>query len=245
MQERRLIVNADDFGISPGVNRGIIEAHVRGIVTSTSAMTRWPAATEAAELARQHRRLGVGLHVDLGEWTYRNGRWRPVYEVVPLDDAKAVEDEARRQLDRLRALFGREPDHLDSHQHAHRDEPARSVLRKIARKLGVPLRHFSPIAYRGEFYGQSDRGESFPELVGVDALLRILDDIPTGATELSCHPGYAAGLQSIYRRERELELKTLCDARVREFIARSDLRLCSMRQLSASAFTARRRATRR
>lgn len=245
MQVRRLIVNADDFGISPGVNRGIIEAHVRGIVTSASAMTRWPAATQAAELARQHRRLGVGLHVDLGEWTYRNGRWRPVYEVVAVDDAKAVEDEVRRQLDRFRALFGREPDHLDSHQHAHRDEPARSVLRKIARKLRVPLRHFCPIAYRGEFYGQSDHGDSFPELVGVEALLRILGDLPTGATELSCHPGYADGLQSMYRREREIEIQTLCDRRVREFIVRSDLCLCSMCQLPASFLTARRRATRR
>ena len=245
MQARRLIVNADDFGISPGVNRGIIEAHARGIVTSASAMTRWPAATQAAELARQHRRLGVGLHVDLGEWTYRNGRWRPVYEVIRLDDVKSVEDEVRRQLDRFRALFGREPDHLDSHQHAHRDEPARSVLRKIARKLGVPLRHFSSIAYRGEFYGQSDQGESFPELVGVDALLRILGDLSAGATELGCHPGDVGDLKSMYRREREIELKTLCDPRVREFVVRSGLRLCSFHELPVSLITAPHRATRR
>ena len=49
---RRLIVNADDFGQSPGVNRGIIEAHQHGIVTSASLMVSWPAAAEAAAYGR-------------------------------------------------------------------------------------------------------------------------------------------------------------------------------------------------
>lgn len=57
-QSRFLIVNADDFGQSPGVNRGIIEAHEHGIVTSASLMVRWPAATEAAAYGRQSRRCG-------------------------------------------------------------------------------------------------------------------------------------------------------------------------------------------
>ena len=56
-----LIVNADDFGQSPGVNRGIIEAHEHGIVTSASLMVRWPAAASAAAYAREHARLGLGL----------------------------------------------------------------------------------------------------------------------------------------------------------------------------------------
>jgi predicted glycoside hydrolase/deacetylase ChbG (UPF0249 family) len=63
-----LIVNADDFGQSPGINRGIIEAHEQGIVTSASLMTRWLAAGEAALYAKQFPKLSVGLHLDLGEW---------------------------------------------------------------------------------------------------------------------------------------------------------------------------------
>ena len=245
MELRQLIINADDFGISAGVNRGIIEAHVHGVVTSASAMTRWPAASEAAELARTHPNLGMGLHVDLGEWIYRDGRWQALYEVVRADDADTVEREVRRQLDDFRELFGRDPDHLDSHQHAHRDEPARSVLLRIAREIGVPLRHFSPIEYRGEFYGQSDEGESFPDLIGVDALMRILGDLPAGATELGCHPGYSDGLHSMYASERQIELQTLCDPRVREFLDRTGVRLCSAREASVALFTAPRRATRR
>ena len=87
---RVLIVNADDLGLSPGVNAGIIEAHLRGIVTSASLMVRQPAAREAARLARAHPGLSVGLHLDLCEWQYRDGVWQLEYEVVALQDEVAV-----------------------------------------------------------------------------------------------------------------------------------------------------------
>src|SRR6266446_1898300 len=101
---RRLIVNADDFGQSPGVNRGIIAAHERGIVTSASLMVRWPAAAAAAAYASTHPELSVGLHVDLRELIYRDGSWAVVYEVVPVDDRAAVAEEVGRQLDAFRRL---------------------------------------------------------------------------------------------------------------------------------------------
>ena len=63
--KRFLIVNADDFGQSHGINEGIIAAHEKGIVTSASLMVRYPAASEAASYAQKNPRLSVGLHVDL------------------------------------------------------------------------------------------------------------------------------------------------------------------------------------
>jgi chitin disaccharide deacetylase len=62
---RRLIVNADDFGRSREINEAVIEAHGSGILTTASLMVNEPAAAEAAELARQHSTLGVGLHLVL------------------------------------------------------------------------------------------------------------------------------------------------------------------------------------
>jgi predicted glycoside hydrolase/deacetylase ChbG (UPF0249 family) len=59
---RYLVVNADDFGSCSGVNRGIAEAHARGIVTSTSLMVGRPASEEAALVARAFPALSVGLH---------------------------------------------------------------------------------------------------------------------------------------------------------------------------------------
>src|SRR5262245_44565211 len=79
---RYLIVNADDFVQSEGINRGIIDAFENGIVTSVSLMARWRAAASAAAYARAHPNLSVGLHVDLGEWVYREGEWQLLYEVV-------------------------------------------------------------------------------------------------------------------------------------------------------------------
>src|SRR5579884_523282 len=102
--KKHLIVNADDFGLSAGVNRGIIEAHEHGIVTSASLMVRWPATTEAAAYSRDHPDLSLGLHVDLSEWAYRHETWVPLYQVVPTDDITAVADEVLRQLTTFRAL---------------------------------------------------------------------------------------------------------------------------------------------
>src|SRR5215211_263293 len=81
---RMLVVNADDLGMSAGVNRGIFEAHERGIVTSASLMVRWPGVREAAAYAKAHPRLGVGLHLDFAEWSIRDEQWVPLYEVVDL-----------------------------------------------------------------------------------------------------------------------------------------------------------------
>jgi len=225
--ERCLIVNADDFGLSPGVNRGIIEAHVHGIVTSASAMTRWPAADEAAELARAHPRLRIGLHIDLGEWAYRKGKWQTVYRVVSLRDASAIRKEIRRQLQNFRKLFGRDPDHLDSHQHVHREEPVRGIVLEYSRRLGVPLRHFSQVQYFGGFYGQDAAGRPFPRLIGPAALVRMTEKLKPGVTELCCHPGTGDDLPTMYRRERQRELATLCDPRVKRAIRESRARLRS------------------
>src|SRR5256885_12609497 len=62
---RYLIVNGDDFGASRGINRGILEAHQRGILSSTSLMVNRAASEEAALMGRSVPDLSVGLHVDL------------------------------------------------------------------------------------------------------------------------------------------------------------------------------------
>jgi chitin disaccharide deacetylase len=224
---RYLIVNADDFGQSPGINRGVARAHEEGIVTSASLMVRWPAAVEAAAYGRSHSELSLGLHVDLGEWALRDGEWWPLYE-VSAEDAGAVSEEVNRQLAGFRRLVGADPTHLDSHQHAHRREPVTSVLLELARGLGVPLRDFSPrVRYSGDFYGQGFDGQLLPELIGAEGLIELLRSLPPGVTELGCHPGELGDLESGYLEERPREVETLCDRRVRAVLEAEGIELRS------------------
>ena len=229
--DRVLIVNADDFGQSTGVNRGVIHAHERGIVTSATLMVRWPAAEDAAAYAREDPDFTVGLHLDLGEWEYVDGNWRARYEVVDTDDPVAVEGEVDAQVEAFRRLVGRDPTHLDSHQHVHRQEPVRSALRRAGERLGVPVRQLGGrVIYRGDFYGQDGRGWPVPHAITVEALLGLLESLPEGITELGCHPGEVDGLASTYRAERPVEVATLCDPRVADAIERLGIRLCSFTQ---------------
>ena len=232
--EPLLIVNADDFGQSHGINRGIVRAHERGIVTSTSLMVRWPDAAEAAAYARSHPRLSVGLHVDLGEWRHDGGDWQPIYTVVDCRDRTAVIAEVQRQFEVFRQLVGRDPTHLDSHQHVHRDEPVRSAMQRLAARLGVPLRHYTAhVAYCGSFYGQTGTGQPLPDALTVQTFLLILKRLSAGATEVGCHPAEALdGLTTMYRNERLLETQVLCDPRLRQALEHRGVRLGSFHDIA-------------
>jgi len=233
---RYLIVNADDFGLSAGINRGIIEAAESGILTSASLMVRQPAAGDAGEYAKKNRRISVGLHLDLGEWVYRNGEWVLLYEVVRADDADAVRQEVERQLAEFRRLAGRNPSHLDSHQHVHRNEPVRSIVQELASRLSLPLRECGgQVRHCGDFYGQTGEGEPIPGAISVESLKKILGSLPEGITELGCHPGYADGLDSVYRGERAEEVRVLCDPRVRVALGELNIELCSFDNLPQRA----------
>lgn len=196
-----LIVNADDLGMSAGVNAGIVEAHRRGIVSSASLMVLRPAAPDAARVAAELPSLSIGLHL----------------EIEDDGDEATVERECRAQLAAFQRLLGRKPTHLDSHHHVHLREPVRSVARGIATELGVPLRA-ERIRYEGGFYGRSSGGEARPGLVSVEHLIELIAGLPRGWTELGCHPGLGVRRESSYGPEREREVRTLCDPRVRAAI---------------------------
>jgi predicted glycoside hydrolase/deacetylase ChbG (UPF0249 family) len=98
-----LIVNADDFGYGRAINRGIVQAHRAGIVTSASLMVNTPATEEAVELATTLPRLSLGLHVNFTNEAQR---------LVPFEDPDTARWEMRRQFDRFVDLTGRLPTHL-------------------------------------------------------------------------------------------------------------------------------------
>jgi chitin disaccharide deacetylase len=229
---REVIVNADDFGRSEGINRGVIVAHAAGIVTSASLMVRWPAAQAAGEFAQHSDDLSVGLHFDLGEWAYGGGRWVSVYDVASPESTTAVEAELHAQLERFRELTGRDPTHIDSHQHVHGHDPVATVVSNTARRLDVPVRGDTPhVRSLGDFHGQTGNGEPYPEGVSVEALTALIRELPAGVTELVVHPGEGEDFESVYSTERSVEVETLTDDTVREALARERVELRSFNGL--------------
>ncbi len=167
---RRLIINADDFGLTSGVNRGILEAHRCGVVTSTSLMANVPHTGEAAALARAVPQLSVGCHVVLidgspmlpgrnipslvhsGDGHLRN-TWTGFAAAVLLGRVQPHEiaTEVHAQIRRLRDL-GIEPSHLDSHKHVHLLPAVLQPMLEAARDCGIrairnPFAPLRPLAF--------------------------------------------------------------------------------------------------
>jgi predicted glycoside hydrolase/deacetylase ChbG (UPF0249 family) len=131
---RQLVINADDLGFAPGVNRGIVEAHEAGTLSSASMMVTTPAFAAAVELVRTRApRLGVGLHLNLIAGAPlstvpsladpRTGQFHPLPELARRAlagriSAADVRRECDAQLGAL-AAAGIRPTHLDSHRHSH------------------------------------------------------------------------------------------------------------------------------
>ena len=152
---RLLIVNADDYGRSAGVSRGILHAHREGIVTSTTAMIGMPGVEEQLVEALQCPELGIGLHLV-------HTHWRPVLppESIPalVDEdglflgqhtlwarcdgipADQLEAEWTAQVERFVALAARPPDHLDCHHYVHVYPPFFQVYADLAARYQLPLR---------------------------------------------------------------------------------------------------------
>ncbi|MBO9129961.1 chitin disaccharide deacetylase [Bacillus sp. 165] len=226
---KKLIVNADDFGLTRGVNHGIIDAHVNGIVNSTTMMMNMVGTEHAAELAKQHPTLGVGVHlvltagqplhtnvrslVDENGLFYSNQSLRS--RVI---NEKELEAEWTAQIERFFS-YGLTPTHLDSHHHVHTLEQAYPVFCKLAKKYNLPVRRsviysdkevnvFSD-QFFVDFYGDGVCKEYFQILQ-----TRVQD----GETvEIMCHPAYVdEGLLrcSSYTLKRAEELEILTTSKL-------------------------------
>ncbi len=202
-EPRILIVNADDLGLTPAVNAGVFAAHQRGIVTSTSLMVGRPAAAAAVEELAEHPDLAVGLHLE--------------------------PEGCRAQLERFRELVGRDPTHLDSHKHVHEAELIKAVAAEIAAELGVPLRNRA-IRYEGSFYGRPG-GEPKPGAISPERLIELVRSLPSGWTEIGCHPAAGPVPTSSYDAERQIELATLTDPHLKNLLNVTGVRLCCFAQV--------------
>jgi predicted glycoside hydrolase/deacetylase ChbG (UPF0249 family) len=153
---KTLIVNADDFGLAPSVNQGILDAHLAGSVTSTTLMVNMPAAAQAAVIAKAHPALGVGLHFNLTlGWPLAeaasveslvgpDGRFHSRGALAArLFTGRVRRDDVARELQAQYRAFlalGIRPTHVDSHQHVHGFPAVFDVVAEICEAEGIPTR---------------------------------------------------------------------------------------------------------
>lgn len=151
---KRLIVNADDFGFTRGVNAGIVRAYRTGIVTSTTIMANGEAFEDAVELARANPGLGVGCHLAIvgGRPVAQPSEVRSLVDsqgslpatltelmIKLARGAVAAEDiarEFRSQLERV-AWAGIKPTHLDTHKHSHTHPQVMKALARVAAEFSI------------------------------------------------------------------------------------------------------------
>jgi len=218
--DRYLIVNADDLGADDGINRGIIEAHERGIVTSASLMVNMPSAPSAVRTSREHPTLSLGLHVNFTAGS----------RIPDLGDLRALRQELERQFHMFTDMTGQIPTHVDSHHHVHRKFHIVPLFIELCRTHRIPLRGFSEVTYVGNFYGQWDPGKTDVRHISPEYLISLLRNLAPGFSELGCHPGdLGVPFDPVYDWQRRIELESLTDPRLSATVTRDAIRLINYR----------------
>lgn len=216
---KHLIINADDFGLSPGVNRGIAQAITHGVVTSTTVMGNMMDLPKQLSLL-QGTRAGVGVHLTLTagrplvdstavpSLVNTDGNMRRSYrDAVRLAEVGHVELEWRAQIERVLAL-GVKPTHLDSHHHVHLAPKLVRLAVRLAKEYRVPaIRRLTLVDVLREdylwrnivalplvLYSQRTMAQydiSYPQRLMSLSMkhLHNLKSLPEGVYEVFCHPG--------------------------------------------------------
>jgi predicted glycoside hydrolase/deacetylase ChbG (UPF0249 family) len=238
---RYLIVNADDFGISPEVTKGIIEAFTNGIVTDTSILICSPYAEQAITSAFEVG-LPVGVHIDfVTEFHLHNHHSDPklvgpngqlmrelnerefhnhIDHSFTCDELMSLRDEVRSQVNLFIQLTGQKPSHLDYHFGLHHINEIMAIYITIAEDYKIPVRWGrqyagkNPYAMAPKIFCDAFHGN--PQTT-VDDFINLLEKQWDGVMEICCHPGYftPGGLVDSNNRDREYELAILVDPRLK------------------------------
>lgn len=248
---KKLIINADDLGLTPGCNKGIIKAMTGGIVTETTLMVNTEYTDQAVADMKKAGLTKVGLHLNLtwGEpllgnevpsLTDETGRFRrKIAKSVDLLDPVDIEKELRAQVAKFIAT-GLELTHLDSHHHAHTYPKVLPIAIKLAQELNVPLRQgkseVKDEIYQAGLVTTDHISLDFYEHgVTMDNMKKILTSYQEGTLEIMSHPAEPDKVLyeiSSYNSYREQELGIFTSPEIKTFIAEQGIELITFQALA-------------
>lgn len=224
----KLIVNADDFGLTRGCNEGIIKSIKKGIVTNTTIMINMPFAEEGINLAKKNGIDQLGIHfnltcgkpisLDVPSLVNEEGEFYKRFiflkEKMSLQD---VEIELRAQLKKFKSK-GLKLTHIDSHHHIHMYPGVAEIVAEIALEENVPLRNVNEyvkkiIEEKGILTTEHFSMDFYDKNVTLEKLKEIISSRQEGVLEIMSHPALIDSelihLSSYtFYREKELEILT-------------------------------------
>lgn len=229
---KKIIFNADDFGYSFGINKGIIKAHKHGVVTSTSVMVFRPAAHEAKNLVKNCPKISIGLHFDITDEGIKADFMKKIG--FGLTQIKKIEKQFNDQINKFIKIVGKKPDHLDAHHHVHFHPKIKPIFEKYSQKYKTPVRGFKPFNFIDNFFGWNKFRKQDLKRIGVDNLIKILSSqLTEGINEIMCHPGFIdENLKKIsgYLYEREKEVKTLTSPKIINYLKKNNIQLINWKE---------------
>lgn len=244
----KLIINADDFGYSRGVNWGIAEAHRQGVVSSTTMMVNMPAYEHAVELGKENPRLGVGVHLVLtcgkpvhpqvptltDEWGFFQREQQHLMKARP----EEIEQEFTAQIERF-LQSGLKLTHLDSHHHVHAHEAILPIVLRLAERYQVPIRNpWTFAGNRGDKRFMTTEGFSH-RFYGNDLtpamFIEVVEEMRGYATaEIMSHPAYLDEdvlVGSSYNLSRTRELQILTSTQVKDYVNQNGIQLVTFNDI--------------
>ncbi len=248
---KKVIINADDFGLTKGCNNGIIKGMTEGIITSTTIMMNMPESKHAIELAKAYGIKDIGIHLTLTcgaplsepmqvpslvntEGKFYSRRW----ELFPKIKKEDAEKELRNQIETFLS-YGIQCSHFDSHHHVHMYEEISEVVLNLAKEYNVALRQPSEHlkkrinemkipttdCFSMEFYGEK------ATLTKIKSIIGCIDD---ETIEIMTHPAYPDDELfkiSSYNSYRQNELDVLMSKNIKNWLDENDIELVGFLEL--------------
>ena len=226
---KKLIVNADDLGLNPKVNQGIIQAFKDGVVTTASLIVTKEGFEDAVNLIKDNPRLAVGIHIDLDEYfDIDHSRGRIIGYKVPLLPIDEICSKIRQQIE-LVLSKDIKLDHLSGHHHVHLVKEILPKVVELMKEYKIPAIRFSkkimpdPSLY-DEFKKIIDEnGIVYPPYFIEGWYWGNIDE-PYTIAELMTHPGYG-------ELWREYELSASCDPKLKAYLRGKNIQLITFTDL--------------
>ncbi len=249
----KVIINADEFGFSKGVNLGIAEAFENGIVTSTTIMANMPAFDHAVKIYKQNPAMNVGIHLTLTAGypvldnhttvVDQNGKFKnqgAFFSSVSRLDLEEILLEFDAQIKKA-LQAGIRLTHIDSHNHIHELEVFEYVLLELTSKYNLPIRgindrHINRFKKRGIKTCDDFSAEFYGQFATEAKMIEIVNRTREKSIEIMCHPAYID--YELYHGagdalKRMDELKVLTGQKLKTFFSASKFQLCGYGELYA------------